>query len=53
MLILLGKISCSMNMSEMTCSSKRAEQKKRERHRGTYWLEGNQLCRDTFRFLHG
>jgi len=30
MLVLLGKISCSMNMSKMTCASKRTEQKTRE-----------------------
>jgi len=53
MLVLLDKISCSMNMSEMTCSAKRDEQKQRHWHRGTYWLEGHQICRDTFIFLYG
>lgn len=53
MLVLLGKISCSVNTSEMTCSSRRGEQKVRERPRANYWLEGQQICRDTFKFLHG
>ena len=44
MLVLLGKISCTINMSEMTCPSRRAEQKNRERHRTNYWLEGEQIC---------
>jgi len=50
MLVLLGKISCTINMSEMTCSSRRAEQKNRERQRTNYWLEGEQICRDTLNF---
>jgi hypothetical protein len=53
MLVLLGKISSSINMSETTCSSRRAEQKVRERLRTNYWLEGHQICRDTFKFVHG
>ena len=53
MLVLLGKVSCGVNMSEMTCRKKKASQKTREHQRTTYWLEGHQLCRETFKFLRG
>jgi len=53
MLVLLGKISCSINLSEMTKCTKKAGQKSREHQRTYYWLEGLQLCRETFKFLHG
>ena len=53
MLVLLSKISRTINMSEMTCSSRETEQKKCEYQRTNYWLEGEPSCRDTVKFLHG
>jgi len=53
MLVLLGKISCTINMSEMTSRSKRFDQKTRDHQRTGYWLEGHELCRETFKFIHG
>ncbi|RXN16563.1 hypothetical protein ROHU_008276 [Labeo rohita] len=52
MLILLGKISCSINNSEITNLTNRKEQTSHQRQRTYYWLEGKQLCRETFKFLH-
>src|SRR6218665_1194878 len=52
-LILLGKISCTINMSPMTCNSKRAGvQTERTRQRTAYMMESHVICRETFKFLH-
>ena len=52
-LILLGKISCTINMSPMTCNSKRAGvQMERTRQRTAYMMESHVICRETFKFLH-
>jgi hypothetical protein len=54
MLILLGKISCTTNVSSKTCSTKKAPGSAKERVRGrtTHMIEGNKVCRDTFLYLH-
>ena len=54
MLVLLGKISCTVNLSLHTCRSKKtaADNKEREHQRTTYMIEGNIVCRDTFKFLY-
>ncbi|XP_064648162.1 uncharacterized protein LOC135500559 [Lineus longissimus] len=54
MLILLGKLSTNINLSGITSNSKRKEQTPRKTgQRMTYWLESRQICRETFKFLHG
>ena len=40
-------------MSKMTCRQKKVNQKLPEHQPTAYWLEGHQLCRETFKFLHG
>ena len=52
-LILIGKVSTCMNQSEMTASTKRKGQKVREHQRTTYHVEGQRVCRETFKFVHG
>ena len=54
MLVLIGKLSCGMNMSEKTCSTHRSEAsvKTRDRHRTTYMIEGRQISYNMFKFLH-
>lgn len=51
-LILIGKISCGISLSEMTKKSKQKNQKEREHARTSYCLEGTIICRETFKFLH-
>jgi len=54
MLILLGKLSCTINVSPMTCSTRQApgSEKVRERVRTAYMIEGKSVCRETFMYLH-
>ncbi|KAK2191544.1 hypothetical protein NP493_52g05007 [Ridgeia piscesae] len=54
MLMLLGKLSCGINLSEKTCGTHRSQAslKMRERHRTTYMVEGRHICVNTFKFLH-
>src|SRR6218665_1286319 len=54
MLILLGKLSCTINLSPKTCRSKQAigSQKERDHQRTTYLIEGNTVSRKAFKFLH-
>ena len=51
MLIFLGKLSTLMNMSETVVSGGRPE-KARQHQRMSYYVDGHQLCRDTFKFMH-
>ncbi|KAI0220540.1 hypothetical protein LSAT2_027955 [Lamellibrachia satsuma] len=52
MLVLLGKISCGINLSEMTCSSHQA-QKKRVCSRANYMVESHHILYvSIFKFLH-
>ena len=46
MLVLLGKLSCSINLSEKICSSHRIEgsRKVRELPRATYTIESPRVC---------
>src|SRR6218665_425505 len=54
MLILLGKLSCTINVSPMTCSTRQApgSEKGRERVRTAYMIVGKSVCRETFMYLH-
>ena len=54
MLVLLGKLSCGIDLSEKTCSSHRTEasRKVRERPRTTYTVESRHVCVNTLKFLH-
>ena len=54
MLVIIGKLSCGINLSEKTCSSHRSEalQKQRVRPRSTYMVESRRICVKTFKFLH-
>ncbi|KAI0229467.1 hypothetical protein LSAT2_020110 [Lamellibrachia satsuma] len=54
MLVLLGKLSCGINLLEKTCRSHRSQDslKIRKRHRTTYMIEGRHICVNTFKFLH-
>lgn len=51
-LVLLGKISCHMNNSNMTSCSKRKEQRERQHQRTEHFVNGRRVCRETFKFLH-
>ncbi len=51
MLVLLGMISCHINVSELTCSAKKVSSQ-REHQKTGYFVEGKQICRATFRFMH-
>ena len=51
MLILLGKISTTINMTEMTHRS-RQPTTVREHQKSGYMVEGKHVCRATFKFLH-
>jgi len=53
MLALLGKISCTINMSEETCRRKKSSQAVRQHQRTLYYLESRQICQATFKFIHG
>ena len=52
--VLLGKLSCGINLSEKICSSHRIERsrKVRELPRATYTIESRHVCVNTFKFLH-
>ncbi|ELU09153.1 hypothetical protein CAPTEDRAFT_228820 [Capitella teleta] len=52
MLVLLGKISCGINLSDTTSRSRKKGQQERQHQRTNYWMEGRSVCRDTFKFLH-
>ena len=51
-LIILGKISSTIRNSLMTEKSKRKEQTARQQQRPNYCVEGQRVCRETFKFLH-
>ncbi|XP_055955699.1 uncharacterized protein LOC126815989 isoform X1 [Patella vulgata] len=51
-LVILGKLSTTMNRSEMTTCTKRSKQQKRQRQRTSYFVEGHQICRSAFEFIH-
>ena len=53
-LILLWKLSCTINVSPMTCSTRQApgSEKVRERVRRACMIEGKSVCRETFMYLH-
>ena len=54
MLVLLGKISCTINLSSITRRTKKGADSntERQRPRTSYMVEGHAVCRDTFKFLH-
>src|SRR5688572_13174629 len=49
--VLLDKISSSIDLSEMTCSTKKFGQTIRTHQRSHYLFECRRVCRDTFKFL--
>ena len=51
-LIILGKISSTIRNAPMTEKSKRKQQTARQQQRTNYCVEGQRVCRETFRFLH-
>ena len=51
-LVLVAKISSLANFSEMTQQSKRTDNKRRGHQKTVYMVEGQTVCRDTFRFVH-
>lgn len=51
-LVLIAKISTLSNFSEMTKRSKRTDNKRRQHQKTVYMMEGQEVCRDTFRFVH-
>jgi len=53
MLVLLGKISSTIDLSETTCLTRRSGQTIRKHQRTHYLHECRRVCRDTFKFLHG
>ncbi|XP_071486520.1 uncharacterized protein [Diadema antillarum] len=51
-MFIMGRISAVMQCGKMTVSSKRLEQKERQRARVLYSVEGFRVCRPTFMFMH-
>lgn len=51
-LVIIGKVSATMNCSKMTECSKRVEQKERTRQRTSYFVEGKKICRRAFEYVH-
>ena len=51
-LVILGKISSTIRNSLMTEKSKTKEQTARQQQRTNYCVEGQRVCRETFKFLH-
>lgn len=51
-LIILGIISSTIRNAPMTEKSKRKEQTARQQQRTNYCVEGQRVCRETFKFLH-
>ena len=51
MLVFLGKLSTFMNLSDTVLGVGRIE-KAREHQRMVYYVNGHQLCRETFKFMH-
>ena len=51
-LIILGKISSTIRNPTMTEKVKRKVQIARQQQRTTYSVQGQRICRETFRFLH-
>jgi hypothetical protein len=49
---ILGKISCTINLSGTTQCSKRKEQKERTRYRTAFMIEKKIVCRNAFKFMH-
>lgn len=54
-LVLLGKVTAGANILNSMCSIKKGkgQPKAREHQKTSYFLEGGQLCRATFKFIHG
>ena len=52
-LIIIGKVSSTMNRSTMTEGTKRRKQKVRKHQYKTNFVEGRQVCRESFEFIHG
>ena len=54
MLIFMGKLSTMMDVSETVVGRKDrgTASKRREHQRMRYYVDGHQLCRDTFKFVH-
>ena len=52
MLVLLGKLSIMLDLSERLGGRGQTAGKLRERQRAKYCIDGRQLCRDTFKFVH-
>ncbi|XP_071957925.1 uncharacterized protein [Antedon mediterranea] len=51
-LLLLGKLSCTINVSRLTNCTRRREQKERQQQRILYYVENHRVCRATFKFMH-
>jgi len=51
MLVFLGKLSTFMHKSDTVLGVGRVE-KDREHQRMVYYVDGQQLCRETFKFMH-
>ena len=51
-LIIIGKVSSTIRRSEETQCAKRSSQTKRKRTRASYHVEGTQVCRQAFEFIH-
>ncbi len=52
MLVLLGKLSTVLDLSERITGRGETAGKLRERQRAKYFVDGMQLGRDTFKFVH-
>ena len=52
MLVLLGKLSTMLDLSERLGGRGQTADKLRERQRAKYFVDGMQLCRYTFKFVH-
>lgn len=51
-MFVLGKMSTTIRCTQLTQKSRRNQQTDRKRSRVTYMVEGKNICRETFLFMH-
>lgn len=50
---ILAKLSCGMDLSSLTTSSRKGQQNVRKAQRTDFFYHGFRVCRDIFRYIHG
>ena len=51
-MLIMGKVSCTINMSELTQRRKKKEQTERRRNRCAFIVNRKVICRKVFKFMH-